>query len=62
MIGCVSECNYCVSVYTSDDTFMTSFGTRGSQTGQFDFPTGIAVDNSGLVYVSDLHNHCVQVF
>lgn len=43
-------------------------GIAGAGGGQFDFPEGVAVDNSprsassGDVYVADLHNHRVEKF
>src|SRR5439155_5209176 len=36
--------------------FLTSFGTVGSGNGRLDYPEGLAVDNSGNVYVSDTGN------
>ncbi|NJS41435.1 autotransporter domain-containing protein [Candidatus Gracilibacteria bacterium] len=40
----------------------TSFGTRGTGDGQFNGPGGIAIDNKGEIYVTDFHNHRVQIF
>ena len=42
-----------VSVFTSKGVFVTSFGTRGKEPGQFLEPYRITVDNSGVVYVCD---------
>jgi hypothetical protein len=42
--------------------FVTSWGTTGSQAGQFDFPVDVAVDGSGYVYVVDEMNFRVQKF
>ncbi|MDQ2799341.1 MAG: NHL repeat-containing protein [Armatimonadota bacterium] len=36
------------------------FGERGSGAGQFNFPTGIAVDSSGVLFVADSYNHRLQ--
>jgi len=36
------------------------FGTRGSQAGQFNFPTGLAVDRGGVLFVADSYNHRIQ--
>ncbi len=36
------------------------FGTRGGTAGQFNFPAGIAVDFSGILFVADVYNHRVQ--
>ena len=51
-----------VSVFTSEGEFLTSFGSNGGQPGQFRFPRGVCVDNSGVVYVCDSINDCVQMF
>jgi DNA-binding beta-propeller fold protein YncE len=37
-------------------------GRPGSGGGQFDRPTGVAVDSGGKVYVADTNNHRVQKF
>jgi DNA-binding beta-propeller fold protein YncE len=37
-------------------------GTSGAGDGQFDQPTGIAIDSSGNVYVVDRGNSRIQVF
>jgi DNA-binding beta-propeller fold protein YncE len=37
-------------------------GINGTGDGQFDQPWGVAVDNSGNIYVADLNNHRVQKF
>lgn len=39
---------------------LTSFGTPGKKPGQFDRPTGIAVDGDGNIYVSDSLNYRLQ--
>jgi DNA-binding beta-propeller fold protein YncE len=52
-----------VAIYDRDGAFLDQFGTTGSDDGQFDFPTDIAIDHfSAEVYVADLRNHRVQVF
>jgi DNA-binding beta-propeller fold protein YncE len=38
------------------------WGSAGTGAGQFNAPTGVAVDSSGYVYVSDSGNNRVQVF
>lgn len=39
-----------------------TIGSRGTDPGQFNFPTNIAVDSSGQVFVSDTGNFRIQVF
>ena len=60
----VTECwNHRVSVFSSDGTYLRSFGTRkGKNNGEFQFPTGIAFDSHGNIVVADCDNHRVQVF
>ena len=41
---------------------LAKWGTFGTGDGQFDFPSGIAVDGQGKVYVAGHGNHRVQVF
>ena len=42
--------------------FVKSFGTKGRRPGEFRYPNGLAVDNSGVVYVCDSHNGKIQLF
>ena len=43
-------------------TFLGKWGGPGAAAGDFDRPTGIAVDSQGDVYVSDSDNHRIQKF
>ena len=45
-----------VSVFTSEGRFVTSFGSK------LDWSVGLAVGASGVVYVCDHQNDCVQVY
>ncbi len=51
-----------VSRFTSDGSFENRFGSSGSANGQFNRPTGLAADRSGLLSVADSYNHRVQRF
>ncbi|MEO7718628.1 MAG: NHL repeat-containing protein [Capsulimonas sp.] len=39
---------------------MEVIGERGERAGQFNFPTGIAVDSRGILFVADSYNHRIQ--
>ncbi|MFQ6108811.1 MAG: NHL repeat-containing protein [Candidatus Aminicenantales bacterium] len=52
-----------VKIYNPDGSFHSSFGGTGDGYGQFNFPTGIAIDEvNGEVIVSDFLNRRIQVF
>ena len=52
----------CVSVFTRDGMFVTSFGSQGQEDGCFMLPTGLAVDPDGILYVCDYLNNRLQLF
>ena len=54
--------NHCVSVYTSEGHFLTVFGGKGTESGKFKYPYGLAVGSSSFVYVCDSSNNRIQVF
>ena len=50
--------NHCISVFTSERIFLTSFGgVKGNGPEQLNRPRGIAVNDSGIVYVCDTENN-----
>jgi DNA-binding beta-propeller fold protein YncE len=46
---------------TESGQLLSKFGGRGSGDGQFNFPTNVALDREGRVYVTDTMNFRVQV-
>ena len=52
----------CVSVFTSEGHFLTSFGSWGKGPGRFHRPRGLAVDDSGVVYVCDYENNHIILY
>jgi sugar lactone lactonase YvrE len=42
--------------------FCSKMGPQGQGNAQFDTPTGIVVDSSGFVYVTDFNNNRIQGF
>ena len=51
-----------VEKYDPDGTFLTKWGTSGSDNGQFAAPWGIAVDASDNIYIADAQNNRIQKF
>lgn len=49
-------------VYDTAGKLKLSFGKQGPEQGQFSFPSGIAVDASGRIFVADSNNSRVQIF
>jgi DNA-binding beta-propeller fold protein YncE len=47
---------------SSDGSFIREIGKRGVESGEFNFPTNIAVDKRGHLYVADTLNFRIQVF
>jgi tripartite motif-containing protein 2/3/tripartite motif-containing protein 71 len=56
------QCNHRIQILNPDLTFSSSFGSRGSLDGQFQYPLDVAFDSIGNVYVTDNNNHCIQEF
>ena len=54
--------SHCVSIFTKDGNYVTSFGGAGNGDGQLFRPVGLAIDRDGFLYVCDLGNSRVQVF
>ena len=42
--------------------FLTKWGRRGSLEGEFNVPSGIAIDSQDNIYVTDWGNHRIQTF
>ena len=51
-----------ISIFTSDGTYLRSFGREGTKPGELNVPTGIAFDKNGNIIVVDSMSHRVQVF
>ena len=51
-----------IQILNADLTFSSSFGSRGSGDGQFNYPCDVAFDSTRNVYVADHGGHCIQVF
>ena len=55
----VTDLNHRIQKFTHDGKYLSKFG---SNAGQLKHPAGIAVDNAGVVFVSEKGNHRVSVF
>jgi len=51
-----------VAKFDKNGKFVKSWGSRGSENGQFNIVHGIAIDAQGNVYVADTGNKRIQVF
>jgi sugar lactone lactonase YvrE len=54
--------NACVHKFSPDGKLLFSWGTPGSDAGQFNIVHNICADADGWLYVADRENHRVQVF
>jgi peptidylamidoglycolate lyase len=48
--------------FSSSGKYLFEWGTHGNKPGQFDIPHGIALDESGNVFVADRQNNRIQIF
>jgi len=51
-----------VLVMTLEGEILHRFGSKGSKSGQFNMPHGIAVDKDGAIYVAEVNNKRIQKF
>jgi DNA-binding beta-propeller fold protein YncE len=51
-----------LSYSTEDGSLLKTIGKRGSEPGEFNFPTNLCVDGEGRLYVADTLNFRVQIF
>jgi len=56
------DANHRIQKFDSNGNFISEWGNKGSDKGEFKFPKGVAVDASAFVYVTDDENHRVQKF
>jgi len=54
--------NHQVKVFDKDGRPLFTIGKRGSENGEFNFPSYLAMDRSGVLYVMDSFNFRVQMF
>ena len=54
--------NYHIQKFSSNGTFITKWGSYGSNDGQFDNLLSVAVERTGNVYTADNENDRIQKF
>ncbi|XP_065918256.1 E3 ubiquitin-protein ligase TRIM71-like isoform X2 [Dysidea avara] len=62
MLYVVDGCNHRVQVFQQDDKFAFTFGSKGSNPGQFQWPVRIAIDTDNKVLVSDYDGNHISLF
>lgn len=58
----VDSANHNVKVFNKNFELIKTIGTRGEKSGEFNFPSHIALDKDGNFYVTDSMNFRIQVF
>ena len=61
MLCVVDRGNQRIQVF-EDDKFAFTFGSKGSNPGQFQYPVRIAIDTENKVLVSDYHGNHISLF
>lgn len=56
----ISKNTSLLQVYNADGEFLFKFGSHGEGNGQFNAPTGVAVDTNGNIIVADWGNSRIQ--
>ena len=51
-----------VYLFTATGEFIQKLGDRGSARGYLRLPYGLAVDDTGILYVCDFENNRIQLF
>ena len=54
--------NHRILRYSPEGTLLSEWGQEGVANGELDYPSGIAVDESGKVHVVDVNNQRIQIF
>lgn len=53
--------NHRICVYDYAGTLLTTFGTRGQDAGQFNYPADLDLDSAGNLYIVDTMNARIQI-
>jgi len=53
---------HCIVEFDQDGRYVSEFGRRGDQPGDLNFPTHLATDGEGQIYVTDSMNGRIQIF
>ena len=53
---------HCVSVFTSQGDYITTFGGEGSEEGHFQKIYGLHIDDNDTIFASDLNNGRLQIY
>jgi hypothetical protein len=51
-----------IAKFDKNGQYIKSWGSKGTEPGQFDTPHSLAIDTQGNIYVADLGNKRIQVF
>jgi len=51
-----------IQIFDSQGKFISSFGTKGEENGQLNYPMGITINSKGNIIVSECDNHRIQIF
>jgi sugar lactone lactonase YvrE len=51
-----------IQKFSNDGTYLSQWGTKGTDDGQFQGPSGLSIDSNDNIYVTDKNNNRVEVF
>mgnify|MGYP003312689909 CR=1 FL=1 len=56
------EHNNRITIYSSEGKYVSHWGQKGKNQGEFEGPSGLAVTEDNVVFVSDQKNHRIQQY
>ncbi|NOX35056.1 MAG: 6-bladed beta-propeller [Deltaproteobacteria bacterium] len=62
LIYVVDGVNNKIQIFNNNGKFISSFGRKGKENGEFLFPLGIGMDGKDRIYIADSGNHRIQIF
>ena len=51
-----------IVVFNSKGEFLMKFGTKGNEKGEFNKPSGLAIDEDQVLYISDSRNNRIVTY
>src|SRR5258708_2364635 len=54
--------NHKIQIFTSDGEFISKFGSKGKNPGEFNWPKSVITNSNDQILVTDYNNNRIQIF